>query len=77
MQHLYVNIWVAFLPIIRSKSELDDFISLVTFSDYVLAQEKIYIGLYNQTEWQSTDPVAFQMTSLQSFMIELLVEELG
>ena len=56
-----------FLPVIRSKSELDEFISLVTFSDYVLPKEKIYIGLYNQTEWQSTDPVAFQMTSLQSF----------
>ena len=33
------------LPIIRSKSELDEFIALVTFSQYIPPQEKVFIGL--------------------------------
>ena len=34
-----------FLPIIRSKSEMDEFIALVTFSQYIPPQDKIFIGL--------------------------------
>ena len=33
------------LPIIRSKSELDEFIALLTFSQYIPPQEKVFIGL--------------------------------
>ena len=34
-----------FLPSIRSKSELDEFIALVTFSQYIPPQGEIFIGL--------------------------------
>ena len=34
-----------YLPIIRSKSELDIFIALVTFSKYIPPQNKVFIGL--------------------------------
>ena len=34
-----------FLPIIRSKSELDEFITLITFSQYIPPQDKIFISL--------------------------------
>ena len=34
-----------FLPIIRSKSELDEFIALVTFSQYIPPQNEVFIGL--------------------------------
>ena len=34
-----------FLPIIRSKSELDEFIALITFSKYIPPQDKVFIGL--------------------------------
>ena len=33
------------LPVIRSKSELDEFIALILFSKYILPQDKIFIGL--------------------------------
>ena len=34
-----------FLPQIRSKSELNEFIALITFSQYVPPQDKVFIGL--------------------------------
>ena len=34
-----------FLPIIRSKSELDEFISLISFSQYILPQDEFFISL--------------------------------
>ena len=34
-----------FLPIIRSKSELDEFIAFVAFSKYIPPQNKVFIGL--------------------------------
>ena len=34
-----------FLPIIRSKSEMDEFIALVAFSKYIPSQNEVFIGL--------------------------------
>ena len=39
-----------FLPVIRSKSELDAFIAFVALSPYLLIQEKIFIGISTMTK---------------------------
>ena len=51
------------LPIIRSKSELDEFIALVTFSQYIPPQEKVFIGL--STKINSKVKFSFYISSQQ------------
>ena len=39
-----------YLPILRSRSEMDKFIALVTFSQYIPPQDEIFIGLPTNIE---------------------------
>ena len=43
-----------FLPIIRSKLELDEFIALIRFSEYIPPQDQVFIGLSTYMESKVT-----------------------